>query len=82
MEKEYKIDYDLFNVHEIMKIVKFFNMIEGYKYKKPSKEEMVNSYREYQTILNNKTLEKQYDKMLFDKSRVSIYKTMMRIMGK
>ncbi len=81
MDREYKIDFDLFDVNEIIKIMKFFNMIEGYKYKKPSKEEMITSYREYQRILNNKTLEKQYDKMLFEKSKVSIYKIMKRIIG-
>jgi uncharacterized protein YktA (UPF0223 family) len=39
---------------------------------------MIACYREYQQILNNKSLEKKYDKMLYDKSQVSIYQTMKK----
>ena len=41
-----------------------------------SKEVLVSKYREYQTIINNKSLEKKYDKMLQEKANVSIYQTL------
>lgn len=82
MSTEYKIDYDLFQALEIIKIIEFFNLIEQTKRKKISKQLLVEKYREYQNILRSKTLEKQYDKMLFEKSGVSIYKVMQSIMEK
>ena len=79
--KEYNIDYDMFSLEEIVKIVAFFDLIEkinrGRKYKK---EDAINKYNEYRNILNNKSLEKKYDKMLFNLSKVSIYHTMKDIM--
>ena len=79
--KEYDIDYDMFRLEEIVKIVAFFDLIEkinrGRKYKK---EDAINKYNEYRNILNNKSLEKKYDKMLFNLSKVSIYHTMKDIM--
>ena len=79
--KEYDIDYDMFSLEEIVKIVGFFDLIEkinrGRKYKK---EYAINKYNEYRNILNNKSLEKKYDKMLFNLSKVSIYHTMKGIM--
>jgi len=82
MSTEYKIDYDLFQALEIIKIIEFFNLIEQTKRKKISKQLLVEKYREYQNILRSKTLEKQYDKMLFEKSGVSIYRVMQSIMEK
>ena len=74
-ESNYKIDYDMFNTLEIVKIIEFFKLIESTKTKKVSGAVLVNRYREYQSIINNKSLEKKYDKMLFEKSNVSIYQT-------
>lgn len=82
MSTEYEIDYDLFQALEIIKIIEFFNLIEQTKRKKISKQLLVEKYREYQNILRSKTLEKQYDKMLFEKSGVSIYRVMQSIMEK
>jgi len=79
--KEYDIDYDMFSLEEIVKIVGFFDLIEkinrGRKYKK---EDAINKYNEYRNILNNKALEKKYDKMLYDLDKISIYHTMKDIM--
>ena len=75
-EIDYQIDYDIFTVEEIVKIINFFKMIERNKHHKISSEELKISYREYQNILNNKSLEKQYDKMLEKQIGVSIYHTM------
>jgi uncharacterized protein YktA (UPF0223 family) len=76
MDNEYKIDYDLFSVEEIIKIIGFFNMIEKIKSRKIDKHTLQENYIEYRRILNNIALEKKYDKMLYEKSRISIYKIM------
>lgn len=75
-EIDYQIDYDIFTVEEIVKIINFFKMIERNKHHKLNSEELKLAYREYQNILNNKSLEKQYDKMLEKQIGVSIYHTM------
>ena len=75
-EIDYQIDYDLFKVEEIVKIINFFKMIE--RHTRVSKEELVKTYHEYQRILNNKSLEKQYDKMLEKQIGISIYHTMKK----
>ena len=72
----YQIDYDMFTTMEIVKIIEFFRLIESTKTKKVNKELLVSKYREYQNIINNKSLEKKYDKMLEKKSNVSIYNVM------
>lgn len=75
--KEYLIDYDMFSVEEIVKIVNFFKLIENInKNKRYKKDDVIEKYNEYRNILNNKSLEKQYDKMMEKRSNVSIYKTM------
>lgn len=74
-EFNYEIDYEMFDTMEIVKIIEFFRLIESTKKRKVKGEELVKKYREYQNILNNKSLEKQYDKMLQKKSNVSIWET-------
>ena len=78
--KEYEIDYDLYTVDELVKIIKFFQLIEKTKTKRLIKEELINGYNEYRNILKNKTLEKKYDQMLFKKSHVSIYQVMKNVL--
>ncbi|NLD26508.1 MAG: UPF0223 family protein [Acholeplasmataceae bacterium] len=77
--KEYKIDYDLFSVEEIIKIINFFRLIELTKTKKINKDLIIERYHEYRNTLNNIALEKQYDKMLYQKSGVSIYETIKNL---
>lgn len=79
--KDYLIDYDMFTVDEIIKIVSFMKLIEDNSRKKVNKQILVDKYNEYRSILNNKALEKQYDKMLLKKSNVSIYQTMKNILS-
>ncbi len=74
-EYNYQIDYDMFSTMEIVKIIEFFRLIESTKTKKVNPKILVEKYREYQNILKNKTLEKKYDKMLQNKSNVSIWDT-------
>ncbi len=79
MDSNYIIDYDLFSTLEIIKIIEFFKIIEQTKTKSFKPEYLKTKYREYQNIINNKSLEKKYDKMLYNKSKVSIYQVMKPI---
>ena len=74
-EFNYEIDYDMFSTIEIVKIIEFFRLIESTKTKKVNSKTLIDKYHEYQNILNNKSLEKKYDKMLQKKSNVSIWDT-------
>ena len=80
--REYKIDYDMFNALEIIKIIEFLDMVEKTKNKNINKEELINKYHEYQNILRSKALEKKYDKMMEKECGISIYHLMNNIMGK
>ena len=81
--QEYMIDYDMFSVEEVVKIIGFFRLIEDINNgKKYNREDVVSKYNEYRNILNNKALEKQYDKMMEKNSKVSIYNTMKILMEK
>ncbi|CCY07460.1 MAG: hypothetical protein BHW12_00660 [Coprobacillus sp. 28_7] len=82
MDSNYVIDYDLFTTLEIIKIIEFFKLIEQTRTKVIKPEILLSKYREYQNIINNKSLEKKYDKMLFEKSKVSIYQVMKPIINK
>ena len=80
--KEYTIDYDMFSLEEIVKIIAFFELIEKInKKKKYDKAKAIEKYNEYRSILNNKSLEKKYDKMLEKLTGASIYHTMKEIMN-
>lgn len=57
--KTYDIDYELFTVAEIVKIVKFFRLIEDTKTKKIKKDVLIKKYNEYRNIINSIALEKK-----------------------
>lgn len=76
---EYKIDYELFSIDEIVKIISFFELMEDFNNRRINKQTIIDKYNEYRNILNNKSLEKQYDKMLQKKSNISIYKIMKEL---
>ena len=77
--KDYKIDYDMFSTIEVIKILEFFQLIEKTKTQKVSKKLLLEKHNEYRSILRNKALEKQYDKMLYETTGVSIYRVMKSI---
>ncbi len=79
MVREYKIDYDMFNALEIIKIIEFLNMIENVKTKKINKKVLIEKYHEYQNILRSKSLEKKYDKMMVNECGISIYRVMKEV---
>lgn len=81
MTREYKIDYDMFNALEIIKIIEFLDLIEQTKTKKVKKSLLIEKYHEYQNILRSKSLEKKYDKMMVEEAKISIYRTMQAVMN-
>ena len=76
MQKEYKIDFDMFTTLEIIQILQFMQLVESTKIKKVDPNELKEKYITYRNILKNKALEKKYDRMLYEKSQVSIYQVM------
>jgi uncharacterized protein YktA (UPF0223 family) len=79
---DYQIDFEMFTTEEIVKIYAFFGLIEQTKHRKLSKNLLREKYREYRNIINNKALEKKYDKMVREKSGVSIFETMKALLPK
>lgn len=77
IEKELFVDYDMFNVEEVIKILSFYNLMEkisrGSRFKP---NEVIEKYNEYRSIINNKSLEKKYDKALEQEKGFSIYRLM------
>lgn len=71
------IDYELFTTEEIVKIFDFYNLISLYvKGKKIKKNDLINSYKVYRSILNSIAFEKRYNKMFEEKTGIKIYQTM------
>ena len=79
MNTEYKIDFDMFTALEIIKIIEFFQLIEKTKTSNVKSEVLISKFQEYRSVLRNKTLEKKYDKMLYEKSKVSIHEVMKKL---
>jgi len=77
--KNYYIDFELFTVEEVVKIVGFFKLIEDAKTKRIDKDLLIRKYKEYRSIINSIALEKKYDRMLYEKSGVSIYHTIKNL---
>ncbi|HHZ11947.1 MAG TPA: UPF0223 family protein [Acholeplasmataceae bacterium] len=77
--KNYDIDFELFTVEEVVKIVGFFKLIEDAKTKRIDKDLLIRKYKEYRSIINSIALEKKYDRMLYEKSGVSIYHTIKNL---
>ncbi len=71
----YDIDYDIFTTEEIIKIIGFYQNVIKYTKRKISGALLKESYMEYKNIINSIALEKKYDKMFFEKTNISIYKT-------
>ena len=56
------IDYELFTTEEIVKIFNFFSLISRNKHQRVRKDELVSGYKEFMNIINNKSLQKQYER--------------------
>jgi len=76
MNELYDIDLELFTLEEIVQIMSFFSLFERYLKNKHNPKELLEKYKLYQKTINNKSLEKQYDKMMEKKTGQSMFKTM------
>ena len=80
MGKDYFLDYDLFTVEEIIKISQFFKLIHNInKGKKYNRAEVLAKHKEYRSIINNKRIEKKYDKEFEKEYKYSIYQTIKNL---
>lgn len=70
------IDYELFTTEEIVKIFNFFSLISRTKHQRVRKDELVSGYKEFMNIINNKSLQKQYERKFEKVTGISIYQTM------
>lgn len=75
----YDIDLELFSLEEVVQIMSFFSLFEKYIKNKHNPREVLEKYKTYQKTINNKSLEKQYDKMMAKKTGQSIFKTIQAI---
>lgn len=74
-----QIDFEIFTVEEIATIYSFFDMVEKFHKHKISKQKLIESYNNYRKTINSIQLEKKYDKLFFNKTGISIYKTMQAL---
>ena len=51
LDETYEIDYDLFTVEEIIKIIQFYQLMGQYKNNKVSKQKIKEAYLEYKNII-------------------------------
>ena len=79
LDETYEIDYDLFTVEEIIKIIQFYQLMGQYKNNKVSKQKIKEAYLEYKNIINNLSLEKLYNENFYQKTGISIYQTIKSI---
>ena len=79
LDETYEIDYDLFTVEEIIKIIQFYQLMGQYKNNKVSKQKIKEAYLEYKNIINNLSLEKRYNENFYQKNGISIYQTIKSI---
>lgn len=79
LDETYEIDYDLFTVEEIIKIIQFYQLMGQYKNNKVSKQKIKEAYLEYKNIINNLSLEKHYNENFYQKTGISIYQTIKSI---
>lgn len=81
LDETYEIDYDLFTVEEIIKIIQFYQLMGQYKNNKVSKQKIKEAYLEYKNIINKLllSLEKRYNENFYQKTGISIYQTIKSI---
>lgn len=73
------IDYDLFTTEEIVKIFNFFSLVSRTKHQRVKSNELLEGYKEFKTIINNKALQKQYERKFEKVTGISIYQLMKNI---
>jgi uncharacterized protein YktA (UPF0223 family) len=74
----YPIDYDLFEQDEIVIIVEFLSLIEDANERKVDAHVLSQKHREFQRVVNSKSMEKQIDRDFEKVSGYSIYQTIKK----
>ncbi len=70
---DFEIDYDMFTTEEIVRIYNFYKLVIRFAHNHLHQEEVLAEYEIYRKIINNKALEKKYDKNFETKTGISIY---------
>lgn len=72
-EYDFNLDYDMFTTEEIVKIYNFYKLVIRNHKNIKRKDQILSEYDNYRKIINNKALEKKYDKNFEQKTGISIY---------
>lgn len=80
IDSTYEIDYDLFTVDEIIKIIEFYHAMIKYVNHKVSKDIIKTRYLEYKNIIHNLSLEKKYNERFYKSTGISIYEEMKKVL--
>lgn len=80
IDSTYEIDYDLFTVDEIIKIIEFYHAMTKYVNHKVSKDIIKTRYLEYKNIIHNLSLEKKYNERFYKSTGISIYEEMKKVL--
>ncbi len=75
----YPIDYTEFEQDEVITLIEFFSLIEDANEGKVSKELLLKKYKEFRSLLNSVSYEKQIDRDFERVSGYSIFKTIKKI---
>ncbi|MCF7927191.1 MAG: UPF0223 family protein [Candidatus Izimaplasma sp.] len=76
--KSYPIDYDLFDNDEIIQIVEFYQLVEEANMKKVNPQVLSKKHKQYQTIINSKSIERQMEREFEKHFGISVYKTIKK----
>jgi uncharacterized protein YktA (UPF0223 family) len=74
----YPIDYDLFEQEEVVKLIEFLSLIEDANERIIDIFLLSDKHKEFQQIVNSKSLEKKIDRDFEKVSGFSIYKTIKK----
>ena len=74
----YPIDYDQYTTEEIVVIVEFLALIEEANTTRVDPFVLSNKHKQFRTVVNSISLEKQIDKAFEKASGYSIYKTIKK----
>lgn len=76
---DFNIDYDMFTTEEIVAIYNFYKLVIRCHKNPKWHQQILSEYEKYRNIINNKALEKKYDKNFCDKTKISIYQLIKQI---
>lgn len=80
-ETSYPIDYNAYDTTEIIALVEFLAALEAY-HETPTDqvEPLIEQYRQFRSILANKTEEKRIDEAFYKQTGIRIFHTMQALL--